>query len=422
MIDKQLLKRIMQENQEEAEGYQVNPRHYLLENDMNYVLVGVRRAGKSYMLYQKIQQNLKSGRRWKQMLFLNLEDERLGEMQAEDLNLILEAHMERYAERPILFLDEIQNVSGWEKFVRRLADQKYRLYITGSNAKMLSNEIYSTLGGRFVVQEIYPYQFEEICQLNGLGSLSLDALSTIKRAKLVNLFTDYLRDGGFPETASLTSKKNYLISAYQKIYLGDIAARNGITNTLGLKIMLRKLAESVRQPISYNRIAAVTTASGSKISVTSVIKYIEHCENAWLILRITNIAKTLSEREGTPKYYFIDNGILSLLTIEADTALLENLVAIQLIRRFGKNDAVFFYHHNIEVDFYIPEKAWGIQVSYSIRDAETREREVNALIMLNRVLSCEKMTILTFDEEENIQTTAGIIEVIPTWKWLMMEM
>jgi len=421
MLDKQLLKRIMQENQEEVEGYQVNPRDYLLENDMNYVLVGVRRAGKSYMLYQKIQQNLKSGMRWKQMLFLNLEDERLGEMQAEDLNLILEAHMERYADRPILFLDEIQNVLGWEKFVRRLADQKYRLYITGSNAKMLSNEIYSTLGGRFVVQEIYPYHFEELCQINGLGRLSLDALSTIKQAKLVHLFSGYLRDGGFPETTSLTSKKNYLISAYQKIYLGDIAARNGITNTLGLKILLRKLAESVRQPISYNRIAAVTTASGSKISVTSVIKYVEHCENAWLILRITNIAKTLSEREGIPKYYFIDNGILSLLTIDEDTALLENLVAIQLLRRFGKNDAVFFYNHNIEVDFYIPEKAWGIQVSYSIRDSETREREVNALTMLNKVLACEKMTILTFDEEETIQTTAGIIEVIPVWKWLMMK-
>ncbi len=419
MMDKRIIKRVMQENQEEIPGYQVLPRLDRINEDANYVLVGVRRSGKSFMMYQKIQECLRKGDDWSQMLYVNFEDERLIGMQSDDLNLILEAHFERYEKRPTLFLDEIQNVVGWEKFVRRLADQKYRVYVTGSNAQMLSNEIYSTLGGRFLVKEIYPFQFSEFCDACGCHYEDLDALSTIRRSALLRTFETYFRHGGFPEAATMLAKKNYLLSAYQKIYLGDIAARNNISNTLGLKMMLKKLAESVGQPISYNRISAITASSGCKLSVTSVSKYVDYCINAWLILRITNIASSLAERESNPKYYYIDNGILSLLTLDADSALLENLVAIRLIHIYGHENSVYFYHHNIEVDFYIPEEQWAIQVTMTLCDPETRRRELNALVKLQKVLSCKRMTILTYDEEETIQTDVGIIEVMPVWKWLL---
>ena len=222
-------------------------------------------------------------------------------------------------------------------------------------------------------------------------------------------------------SALLAAKRNYLTSVYQKIYLGDIAARNAITNTFGLKIMIKKLAESVKQPISFNRIANIVSTTGSKLSTTSAIKYVEYAESAWLLQRINNIAAKLAEKESNSKYYFTDNGILNLFLIDGNTSLLENLVAINLIRQFGKEDAVFFYNKGVEVDFYIPEEQWAIQVSYSIKDLETKERETDALIKLSKVLPCRRLLIITFDEESVLQMdNHARIEVIPVWKWLLM--
>ena len=136
MIEKETIKEILLENRKEIESQQVVHRNIEKEDFANYVLIGVRRAGKSFMLYQQIQDNLKKGITWDSMLYINFEDERLIGMTAQELNLILEVHGMMSAQRPILFLDEIQNIEGWDKFARRLADNKYRVYITGSNAKM----------------------------------------------------------------------------------------------------------------------------------------------------------------------------------------------------------------------------------------------------------------------------------------------
>ena len=162
MISIEILKQVILDNQRAVEQQMVIPRSIDLDENMNYVLVGVRRAGKSFLLYQRMQQNLKQGIGWDQMLYINFEDERLINMEVSNLNLLLETFARIYGtERPILFLDELQNIYGWEKFVRRLADNKYRLYITGSNAHMLSAEIATTLGGRFIMKEVYPYSFTE---------------------------------------------------------------------------------------------------------------------------------------------------------------------------------------------------------------------------------------------------------------------
>ncbi|WP_338071318.1 ATP-binding protein [Bacteroides stercorirosoris] len=335
---------------------------------------------------------------------------------------MIEAHLEMYGKRPILFLDEIQNIEGWEKFARRLADEKYKVYITGSNAKMLSSDIQTTLGGRYITINVYPYSFREFLEVHHTVYDELSLLSTESRAAVMNRFIDYFHNGGFPEGALLAAKRNYLTSVYQKIYLGDIAARNGISNTFGLKIMIKKLAESVKQPVSFNRIANIVSTTGSKLSTTSAIKYVEYAESAWLLQRINNIAAKLAEKESNSKYYFTDNGILNLFLIDGNTSLLENLVAISLIRQFGREDSVFFYNKGVEVDFYIPEEQWAIQVSYSIKDPETKERETDALIKLFKVLPCKRLLIITFDEEGILQTNSDIeIEVIPIWKWLLKE-
>ena len=170
-MDKNILKSVLTDNQVEVPKYQVIPRSFTFEEFGNYVFVGIRRAGKSFLLYQRMQQLLAQGINWDEMLYINFEDERLVGMALDDLNLLLEVHWEMYGKKPILFLDEIQNITGWEKFARRLADTKHRVYITGSNAKMLSQDIQTTLGGRYIPVNVYPYSFKEFLNANNISCL-----------------------------------------------------------------------------------------------------------------------------------------------------------------------------------------------------------------------------------------------------------
>ena len=356
------------------------------------------------------------------MLYLNFEDERLENFDTEDFNKLLECHQEMYGKRPMLFLDEVQNIDSWHKFARRMADAKYTIFITGSNAKMLSGEINTTLGGRFLIAEVYPYSFKEFLAVHHVSFSEIDLLATEGRARVIRTFDEYLRYGGLPAAALLPAKRDYLSSIYQKIYMGDIIARNKITNVAGIRVLVRKMAESVCRPISYNRINNLLSSVGGKLSLATTIKYVEYCEEAWLLLRLRNYASALADKESNCKYYFIDTGILGLFLIDKDAMLLENLVAIQLFRIYGHdidNGRIFFYHDGYEVDFYIPDDELAIQVCYSLHDEDTRKRETEALQKLPNRLSCKRRLILTYDEEETINDKHGTIEVVPVWKWLL---
>ncbi len=420
MIQKEVIKEILFENRREVEEQQIVERNFTMEDFANYVLIGVRRAGKSFLLYQQMQHNLRRGIGWDSMLYINFEDERLIGMTVQELNLILEVHGMMSAKKPTLFLDEIQNIEGWEKFARRLADQKYRVYITGSNAKMLSSDVATTLGGRYVTKHVMPYSFCEYLRANSVPFTDEAVHTTSGRADIQRHFADYCQYGGFPEGAKLASKRDYINSVYQKIYLGDIAARNQIANQFALRILFRKMAESVKQPVSFTRLSNIVASTGTKLGKSTLINYVEYSQNAFLIYPIKNIADNLTQRETNPKYYFVDNGIISILAIDVETSLLENMVALELLRRYGIDERVFFYNRNVEVDFYVPDAAIAIQVSYNPRKTDdTWERETTALVKLSKVLDCRRLLLLTYEQEETVEISGTTIEVLPVWKWLL---
>ncbi len=424
MVDKFILKQILQNSREEIEQYKIIHRDIQTDGFNCYIFVGVRRAGKSFLLYEKIQQLLSEGHTWDEILYLNFEDERLGSLDINDMDSILECHMEMGGvAKPALFLDEIQNIDGWEKFARRVSDSKYMVWITGSNAKMLSKEMMSTLGGRYIPIEIYPFSFAEYLRWAGIPYDEKSLLGTSARVNLKKAYEEYVKWGGLPESLGLSVKRNYISSVYQKIYLGDICTRNKISNPNLLRLLIKKIAEGVKQPVSYTRLAQVLSSVGGKISVPTTSSYICYSEDAWLLLRLHNISSSFSEKETNCKYYFVDNGILSILLVDPATTLMENLVALQLFRIYGHdqdNERVYFYNSNVEVDFYVPEDELAIQVSYSIsRDIDTWEREVGALQKLPKALACKRRIILTYDEQQIIEDEYGKIEVIPCWKWML---
>lgn len=423
MINNEILREVMLENRAEVMMHTVVRRNINLENFDRQVLVGVRRAGKSYILYGRIQQLIAEGYTWDEIVYLNFEDERLAGMTVDDLNKILEVHGRLSDKRPMLFLDEIQNIEGWEKFARRIADNKYKVVITGSNAKMLSKDVASVLGGRYITHEVFPLSLKEYLEINGIDTGNdLLTATTSGRSMVMRHYEEYLQFGGFPECATFPVKRDYLISLYQKIFLGDIAARNKIENLFALRILFRKMAESVKQPISFSRAANIVASTGAKIGKATVINYLGYALDAYLLLTVPNIADALTDRITNPKYYFIDNGIISLLAIDVRTSLLENMVAMELFRRFGVKDAVYHYNHGIEVDFVVPDASMAVQVCYAMSDSEgTFERETSALVKLQSRIKSDRNIIVTYEEEGIIEKDGLEIEVIPAWKFLLRD-
>lgn len=416
-MEKNVLKTLIVEYQQFVKGITLIERDIHLSAQLNYVFVGLRRAGKSYLMYQQIQNLLKEGHKVEEILYFNFEDDRLVNLTVEDLDLIKVCYEELYAYRPIFFLDEIQIVQHWERFARRLADQKYRVYVTGSNAKMLSSEIATTLGGRFIVQNVYPFSFQEYLKANNI--MVGPTWYFKNRAEIVRSFSEYFYYGGLPELELVegAEKRQWLSNLFNKIFFGDLITRYSIRNDLAMKVLIRKLAESVKQPSSFSRLSNIVSSAGAKTTTDTIIDYLEFLQATWLIFSLENYASKLAEKVSNRKYYFIDNGLLNLFLIDPVTSLLENLVAITLRKKY--EDELYFYHQNIEVDFYIPAEKLAVQVSYSLKEETTRKREITALLKMAAVMEVEKLLVITNDEEEVITENGKEINVIPIWKWLL---
>lgn len=405
---------------DQKEMYLDNPlisRDYDLEENVNYCFVGIRRTGKSYMMYQQIHNLMNDGISSSQIVYVNFEDERLLEIGVDDLNTILEIGIEFSGSKgkPYLFLDEIQNVDGWEKFVRRVADMKYRINITGSNSKMLSKEIASTLGGRFMIVNVFPYSFKEYLSANHIENIMLAQIGTKKRADIVSQYEQYVTYGAFPELVDIKNKRPFLNNIYQTVYLQDIITRNKITNDFAVRLILKKIAESVTKALSFNRLTNIVKSADISIGKQTVINYVGHMLDSYLIFSLQNYAS----KKTSPKYYFMDTGLLGLMLLDCKTTQLENLVAVELIRRYGFEN-VYFFENNIEVDFYIPSENLAIQVSMQVLDdVDTLERETRAFVKLNQFIPDTKCLLVTNSEETKLNCDGIKIDVVPIWKWLL---
>jgi hypothetical protein len=419
-ITKETFRTLIHEGQEEIRDVELYDRPFEFEENGRYVLVGVRQAGKSYMLYKRARQMMEAGYLLEDMVYINFDDERLMGMTADELDLILQAYQSVYNRTPVFFFDEIQNVDGWEHFARRLANKKYHVYITGSNAKMLSHDMQTVLGGRFLDALIYPYTFSEYLEAKGVV-LEKEWQYGRQRAIVQQALADYMKWGGFPELLLFRNKRNWLNGLYEKILLGDIILRNKVKNEMALRLTMKRLAENVMQPISYNRVANLIRSTGTSIAVSSVSDYVHYAQEACMLFSLENYASKFVEKETVKKHYFVDNGLLSIFLFSGETALLENLCAIHLRKKYG--DELCFYNKNIEVDFLIAEEGYAIQASYSIYGEgmqETFERETKALKQLDAFLSMKRMVIVTYDEEGTVPLdNSKEIEVIPVWKWLL---
>lgn len=425
MVSKEIIRSIIQEGQETLTDITLYARPQEFEPAGRYVLVGIRQAGKSYMLFQRAQTLLAEGHDVGEMVFVNFDDERLIGMTADDLDKILQTYALMGSGKPILFFDEIQNVEGWEHFARRLANLKYQVYITGSNARMLSSDIASTLGGRYMDMRVFPYSFREYLCATGVLTEKEFENERWQYGKMRNevlcALAEYFRWGGFPELLLFKGKRQWLNTLYDKILLGDIIHRNRIKNAMTVRLAVKRLAENIGQPTSYNRLANTIKATGTNTTTASVIEYVAFVRDACVLFTIDNYASKFADKETVKKHYFTDNGLLSIfLHTEGNSALHENLCAIALYRKYAER--LFYYKKNVEVDFYVPDEGLALQACYRTDDDETLRREVAALVKLAAAAEVRRMVIISYDEERSIPLDDGRqVEVVPLCKWLLRE-
>ncbi|MCD6227677.1 ATP-binding protein [Candidatus Micrarchaeota archaeon] len=385
----------------------------LITSNVPLVLTGPRRAGKSYTMYEIREVLRKKG---KDFVYINFEDERLLQFKTEDFDLILEAYYELREEKPVLFFDEIHNVNGWERYVRRLADNGYKVVITGSNSKMLSKEIAERLGGRFIEINIYPLSFKEFLKFKGV-EFKEEYLYSKQRFKLKKYFDEYLEFGGFPEVSLFSgkmSKEKLLNTYFDLVFYKDLVSRERVENEEVLKLIIKKLRENIGKLITPRRIYSFLKESDMPISPNTVDRYINYLQESFLIISCLPFAKSVS-KQIRKKRYFIDNGYVKLFEIKEDKGLmLENLIFTELIKK-GKK--VFYHLGQNECDFILGSNE-AMQVTYEL-NKENEDREVKGLLEAMKTYKLKKGYIITNDQEKEIRVNNKKIIIMPAWKWIL---
>ena len=418
-----ILKNVIYDQRNVIRAANIVPRRYTLDPKANYVITGLRRAGKSTLLYKITRELVESGASWNQVVYINFEDERLLEFQASDFNDILAVQSELSPLPGYFFFDEIQNIAGWEKFARRLADADERVWIAGSSANMLSSQIATTLGGRYITKHVTPYRFDEYLDASEVPHGNDAIFSTKGSGAIAGAFDAFYRNGGFPESLRYASARECTESVYQKVLLGDVAARNGVRNPKALRVLMKKVAEAVCNETSATALHGTLTALGYKIGKSTLVDYLAMAREAYLLFEVKNAEAKFVEREGNPKRYFSDNGLLNLFLVEKEPALLENEIAVAMRDAYGEGLRYLKSPKNgIDIDFYVPEEGLAVQVAYSLSES-AKPREIGSLTKLARLDGSVKRFLVITKEEEGEITEGDIrIEVKPAWKFLLQDL
>jgi len=394
------------------------------EQDMKRAvsIIGPRRAGKTYemfLLINKIKKKYDTSR----VLYVNFERADLESLSNKDLIVMLEAYYELCPKNKNtkiwLFLDEIQNVSGWELFIRSCLDEGISVFLSGSSSKLLSKEIATSMRGRNISYHIYPFSFKEFLYAKKFEVKK--HYSSGEKALLNNLLKEFLIFGGYPETVIYGKERETIIKdIYDTAIYRDVIERGKIRNTNVLKLLIKALLTS--KEFSIHKFYNFIKSQGIKTSKNALYRYADYLNDAFFVffMRKHSLSYKKSE-QSLPKIYFVDNGLLSLNGIDDKGRLLENLVFIELTRR-EKDIAYYQNSPKEEVDFVIKEGKKVkqlMQVCYDLSNFMTIDREKKALIKASEEFNCNNLTIINMSEEREETINRKRIKLIPLWKWLL---
>lgn len=373
------------------------------------IISGIRRSGKSTLLHQ-MREHLKDS------YYVNFDDDRFVRFKIDDFQTLYEILVELFGTKQIFIFDEIQNIKGWERFVRRLYDNGKKIYVTGSNATMLSRELGTHLTGRHITFSLYPFSFKEFLNFKRHPIKSLDRLTTEQKGTLKKFFNEFLEKGGFPEYLQ-TDKKEYLKFVYENILYRDIITRYNLPHEKTIKEVVYYAVSNIGKEISFNRIRKLTQLT----SATTIREYFEYFENSYLTFLIPRYSRSLKKQiYYNKKVYFIDTGMAKILGFRTSDDLgrmLENIVFLNLKRQ---NKEIYFHKEKYECDFVIKEGikiTEAIQVTHDLK--ENSDREIDGILEALNKYKLKEGLILTSDQDEELIENKKKIIIKPIWKWLL---
>ncbi|WP_052263398.1 ATP-binding protein [Geobacter pickeringii] len=428
-MKKELLKRIIRDfHLSSLPSLHRRSKDVPLDSGKIVTLVGVRRCGKTSYLFCKIAELLARDVPRTKILYTNFEDERL-DLQADELDLLLQAYRELYPdirlEECYFFFDEIQNVEGWDVFVRRVYDTVTKnIFITGSNSRFLSSEIATSLRGRTVRYEVFPLSFREFLSFKGITP---DLYSSRSIALVNHHLTDYLQHGGFPEVVDYDDGlRNRVLQEYFNVMIyRDLLERYQIRNLPALRFFLKRLIASATSQVSVNNIYNELKSAGFKAGKNQLYDFLEACQQIHLTLVLRKHTTSLVERElGEKKVYAIDNGLLKALSYRFSEDMgkfLEQTVFLELRRR---EKDVWFFKDKAECDFVVKDGfnvTEAIQVTVGLEDEKTRKRELRGLVACCHACGLKEGLIVTRDTAAFLEADGVKVTVVPLYQWLLAE-
>lgn len=391
-------------------------------------IIGPRRAGKTFFLYQIMKNFLVNGADIRDFVYVNFEDERLLPMTAADLELVLGAWHELHNRetRPLLFLDEIQNITGWEKFVRRLVDQGHNILVSGSNSKLLSSDIAAALRGRTLTYTLLPFSFREFLAIQGVA-LEKNIQYGQKRHLVQQLFENFSATGGYPEVVQLENdqtRTRVLQDYFHAIFYRDLVERYRVKHSELLRHWLGILMANIASLVSFRKVENDFKSRGMRVSSSTLATYSRYVEDIFFGFFVEMYSESTRKRQINPKkFYLIDQGLHNYLTLGFSAnkgRVLENLVFLELKRRGLE---VFYYRtkSGAEVDFLIRDNNGLrlIQVCHDLTNIETASRETKALAQGMKELGLNTGLILTHAEKKDEPSVSGSIAIRPAWEWLL---
>ncbi len=396
-------------------------------------LIGMRRSGKTWRMYQEIGEKLAAGTPPGQLLYVNFEDERLPALEAADLHRFVDAWRRRHPDaigRPLnLYLDEVQNVPGWESFVRRMLDRgDTRVVVTGSSAQLLSREIATSLRGRALPTEIAPFSFREALVFAGDALPQAWPVAADVGALLHARFDTYLRGGGFPEVQGLDDRTRVRVlqDYVDVVVLRDVIERHGVSNVEALRFLVRRLLSDPAGRFSVNRLYNALKSQGRRVSKDSLYAALAHIEDAFLVFALPIDRRSEAARSANPrKAYPVDPGLAvahSFSAAKNTGHLLETAVYLELRRR-GYTCGYVKTRSGFEVDFIARRRGLGdellVQVCADATDPATRHRELRALNEAMAEHELDRGLMITMGETDTIAVDAGRVVVRPAWRWLL---
>lgn len=383
-------------------------------------LMGPRRAGKTHCLFELIRQ-LRQHTPAERLVYVNFEDDRLYPLQLDDLDAMLRGYYEMYPEnrsrKVWFFLDEIQEVPNWEKFVRRIHDQENcRIYLTGSSSKLLSRELATSLRGRTLPVEVLPLSFREFLQFNDVEA---DEFSSQGKTLYMHWLNRYLKQGGFPELVFLPeSLHRPTLQEYMDLILyRDVVERHSIKNTTLLRYLLKYLLVNIANPLSMTRVYNDLKSQGLQVAKNTVFEYLSYLEEAFVLFKVDVWHKSVRVQAINPsKIYAVDHALKHLMSLGEDSGrIVENVVFVELKRRGFQPH---YFRNGKEVDFYW-QNGELMNVTLSIADGVTYKRETESLFDAMEQMDRKQALLITLDDERSIDKSGRTIEVLPLWKFLI---